>query len=439
MRGAGRETHIVVAEAGGAAQRILATRSAPLAFSFVAPAWSPDGALVATAAVDHPRDGSSSIVLLPINGGGSRELYTSAGRIGGVRWLPDGSGLITVISETLTRQLTGWQTGTFARFSGGPIWRIAYPGGEAERVTFDLADYDLCCADVGANGNVIAGVVNSLVSDLWIAPADQLNAVKQITWGTPVLSRHSWLPDNNTIVFRDVSGRLNAVAKDGRTFSLPIPEGHRVAGGVSACGDGRYVVFQAVPGNSIWRVTPNAGGATRLTSGHVDSNPACSSDGKWLVYSSLSQDVPSIWRIPIAGGERAPLVPGESFDALPSPSGRLIYYSAFEWEEYPVRLRHLRWIIISAADRKRLFTLDRPDDATVSIMPAWAPDESGLDYVVTRNGVSNIWRLPLTGGPPTQITQFSVGKIFSFAWSPDAKWLSVASGVNRSDVVTISR
>ena len=72
-------------------------------------------------------------------------------------------------------------------------------------------------------------------------------------------------------------------------------------------------------------------------------------------------------------------------------------------------------------------------------MPVWAPDESGLDYVVTRNGVSNIWRQPLTGGPPVQITNFSVGKIFSFAWSPDGRWLSLGSGANRSDVVLMSR
>ena len=211
MRGAGPDTHIVVAEADGGAQRILATRKAPLEFSFVSPAWSPDGTLVAASAFDRPRGGRWSIVLLRLAGGESRELYATDDRIGGLRWLPDGSGLITVISETATRQLAGWQAGTFARFSGGPIWRIAFPGGEAERVTSDLADYDLCCADVGANGNVIAGVVNSLVSDLWITPAEKLTAPRQITWGTPVLSRHSWLPDNNTIVFRDVTGRLNAV------------------------------------------------------------------------------------------------------------------------------------------------------------------------------------------------------------------------------------
>jgi Tol biopolymer transport system component len=72
-------------------------------------------------------------------------------------------------------------------------------------------------------------------------------------------------------------------------------------------------------------------------------------------------------------------------------------------------------------------------------LPVWAPDESGLDYVVTRNGVSNIWRQPLTTrGQRVQITNFNMGQIFSFAWSPDGHWLSLGIGANRSDVVLMS-
>ena len=439
MRGAGRETHIVVAAAGGGSQRILATRTRPLAFSFVAPDWSPDGKVVAASGSDQSKGLQSSIVLLPVDGGGSRELYTTDSRIGRVRWLPDGSGVLTVVSETLARQFVPWQTNAFVRLLGGAIWHIAYPGGRAERLTPDLADYDICCLDIVADGSAVSTVINSLVSDIWIAPADQLDAPRQITWGHPVLARHSWLPDNDTIVYRDLSGRVNAVHKDGREFSLSLPDGHKAVGGVSACGDGRFITFQAVPGNNIWRVPPNAGGAVQLTSGFVDSNPACSPDGKWVMYNSLRPDLPSLWRVPIEGGEPTPLVPSESFDALPSPSGRLIYYAGFEWEERPVRTRLLRWIVMSSSDRKRLFALDAPGSATFGVRPEWAPDESGLDYVVTRNSVSNIWRQPLTGAPPVQITHFSAGKIFSFAWSRDGHWLSLGSGVNRSDVVVISR
>jgi eukaryotic-like serine/threonine-protein kinase len=429
MRGAGNNTHIVVAAAGGGSQWILATRKSPLAFSFAAPDWSPDGKMVAASAIDSSK-GLQSIVLLPLDGD-SRELYASDSGIGRVRWLPDGSGLLTVISEGLEgpRQ--------FSRLTGGSIWRIGYPDGRAERLTSDLADHDPCCLDIGANGRAVVSVINSLVSDLWIAPAGQLDAPRQVTWAHPVITGHSWLPDNDTIVYRDLSGRLSAVHQDGREFNLPLPDGHKAVGGVSVCGDGRYVVFQAVPGNSIWRVTPNAGGAVKLTSDFIDSNPACSPDGKWVSYASRRPAGTSLFRVSIEGGEPTPLVEGEGYDALPSPSGRMIYYRTFEFEERPVRTRWLRWIVLSS-DRARLFQFNVPLDSTIGMPPIWAPDESGLDYVVTRNGVSNIWRQPLTGGPPVPITNYRTSEIFSFAWSPDGRSLSLGSGVNRSDVVLMS-
>ena len=116
---------------------------------------------------------------------------------------------------------------------------------------------------------------------------------------------------------------------------------------------------------------------------------------------------------------------------LPSPTGRMIYYSTDRVEEGADRNRPDRWVVISSSDQTRLFAFNATGDATIGMMTIWAPDESGLDYVVTRNGVSNIWRQPLTGGPPVQITRFSVGRIFSFAWSPDGQWLSLGIGVSQ--------
>jgi DNA-binding winged helix-turn-helix (wHTH) protein/Tol biopolymer transport system component len=425
-RSSASESQLVVAAAGGGSQRILARRTFPVGFSEYAPDWSPDGKIVAATVIDTS-NGSRSIVLLPVDGGSSRDLYKTDSDLGRLRWLPDGSGLLTIAAARLGQR-------QFSRFSGGAIWRIEYPGGRAERLTSELANHDPCCLDFGTNGSVVASVVNTFVSDLWIAAADRLDTPRQVTWDHRVVSRHSWLPDNDTMVYRDLSGRLHAVHKDGRAFRLPVPDGQEVVGGVSACGDGRYVVYSARPGRNIWRVSPNGGGAVKLTTGFNDFNPACSPDGQWVTYASVEPDHVSLWRVSIEDGKPTPLHLFDSYDVLPSPRGRKIYYSTDADRNRPDQ-----WVVISSSDQTRLFAVDRPGDATIGIMPNWAPDESGLDYVVTRNGVSNIWRQPLTGGQPVQITRFSAGRIFSFAWSPDGRWLSFGSGVSRSDVVLMSR
>jgi DNA-binding winged helix-turn-helix (wHTH) protein/Tol biopolymer transport system component len=428
LRGAvGNESHIIVVAADGTSPQILARRKEPLRFT-TAPEWSPDGKVVAAAVTDI-RNGASSIDLLSLDAGSSRSLYQTSLGIGRLRWLPDGSGLLTVMLERAKRPIVG-------AASGGAIWRIEYPSGKDKRMTADLANYDPCCLDIGANGGAVANVNTTLVSDLWIASADRPSAlIKQLTSDHAVIGRHSWLPDNATMVYRTVNGRLHSVRKDGQPFNLAVPPGEEVTGGVSACGDGRYVVFTTAPAQRVWRVSPSAGGPYQLARGF---NSACTPDGRWVLYAFREPDYVSLWRVSIDGGEPTPLDLTSSYDVLPSPTGRMILYQTDKVEKDADRNRPDRWEVMSSSDRNRLFAFDVKGDGDIGMMTKWAPDESGLDYVVTRNGVSNIWRQKLTGGPPIQITQFSVGRIFSFAWSPDGQWLSLGLGAYRSDVVLMS-
>jgi len=59
-------------------------------------------------------------------------------------------------------------------------------------------------------------------------------------------------------------------------------------------------------------------------------------------------------------------------------------------------------------------------------------------YVDNRNGVSNLMSQTLDGRPPRQITNFTDGSIFRFAWSRDGKQLFLARGAVNSDVVLIN-
>ena len=82
-----------------------------------------------------------------------------------------------------------------------------------------------------------------------------------------------------------------------------------------------------------------------------------------------------------------------------------------------------------------LYKFDWPASANA---PRWAPAGDAVEYALTRNGVSNIWRQKLAGGTPTQITNFESGQIFDFDWSHDGKQLALTRGSESSDVILIS-
>ena len=54
------------------------------------------------------------------------------------------------------------------------------------------------------------------------------------------------------------------------------------------------------------------------------------------------------------------------------------------------------------------------------------------------DGVSNIWSMPLSGGEPRQLTDFTSGGISLYRWSVDGKQLVFTRGDVTTDVVLIS-
>ena len=68
----------------------------------------------------------------------------------------------------------------------------------------------------------------------------------------------------------------------------------------------------------------------------------------------------------------------------------------------------------------------------------WSLSGEALQYLVTQNGVTNLWSQPLAGGKPKQLTQFSSGQIFDFNWSSDHMWLLMTRGSTNTDAVWLS-
>ncbi len=68
----------------------------------------------------------------------------------------------------------------------------------------------------------------------------------------------------------------------------------------------------------------------------------------------------------------------------------------------------------------------------------WSPTGKALQYLLPRNGATNVWEQALSGGEPRQITNFTSGRIFDFARSRDGRQLLLARGNQSSDVILIS-
>jgi Tol biopolymer transport system component len=67
----------------------------------------------------------------------------------------------------------------------------------------------------------------------------------------------------------------------------------------------------------------------------------------------------------------------------------------------------------------------------------WSPTGEAIDYVDTRDGVSNIWRQPINGESPQRVTNFNSGLIFNFVWLPGGRDLLIARGSAGRDVARI--
>ena len=421
---------VLIANADGSNERVLTTR--PYLDEFIAVAWSPDGKNVAFATSEATKKVRSVLSAVSVVDGSVREVYSTPYAIGRPRWLPDSSGLLVPMQNA-------------DQAFRGQLWFIPFSGGDVHRLTNDLMDYQLCCLDLTQDGKTLVDTELTTVSDLWIAPAGDLAKAKQITAMELTVGRFSWMPTGG-IVFDSGDGNLFAVHPDGsgRTLLTPNDGG---SSDPSVCGNGRYIVYSAYREQKvgIWRMDADGSNPTRIADETIALGPQCSPDGKWVIYLRGPSWTPM--RV-IITGEKPPETLAQS-PALGSrtglafsPDGKRIAYiaspaSPAENPSSPSSSQPNQLKVIAFDGGVPLHQFDWPASAGFG-KPRWAPQGGAVDYVLTRNGISNIWRQKLPGGPPKKITNFESGQIFDFEWSRDGKQLALTRGRESSDVILIS-
>jgi Tol biopolymer transport system component len=202
---------------------------------------------------------------------------------------------------------------------------------------------------------------------------------------------------------------------------------------MSVSPDGRYLVFVSDHTGTvhIWRSNIDGSNLKQLTSGDGELYPHCSPDGRWVVYQQGYGWVkPSLWRVPLEGGQAMQLTETHSIRPFVAPDGKRVAYYYMDERGWHIG--------VSSLDGGRPVKSFKLPPTVVERIVRWTPDGQSVAYMDSPGGIENIWAQPLDGSPPLQLTGFKAGKISGFDWSRDGRSLAIARLSQTSDVILIS-
>lgn len=429
--------------------------------------WAPDGSLMAFGRVDS-KSGEFSIMLANADGSGERTLISGKGAIwynGPASWSPDGKFLlctkgnwspkmhIELVAVQVSDGKEVWQTALLWQLMSFPIWlsdgktilvcgvpdasanrvqiyRVDYPSGRVDRVSADLEDYSGLSLTADERTAVVSQ--SQQRSNVWVGAGTEWN---QITTGKQEgMMGVAWGPDDR-IYF--ASQRTDAtgiwrIAVDGSNAEQVV-SGESFVVNPSVSPDGRSITYSSLSSGawSIWWADSDGKNAKILTSDGEDYAPVFTPDGKWIIFQSWRSGPLFLYRVPAMGGELVK-ISDQSFNSPSiSPDGKSIagFFTDPASSEFKIG-------ILDIESAKVVKTLPRP--ATVEVRRlVWTKDGQNLICVDTRSNISNLTSLPIDGGAPTQLTQFSSDVIRDFAMSADGKRFALSRGPSNEDLLLL--
>jgi eukaryotic-like serine/threonine-protein kinase len=419
LRGQPERGHVglLLANADGTGEHMLADKPASATpAAMLRPAWSPDGKTIVYTLYESSN--RQTLYAVSPDDGSARVLFTTHEELGQPAWLPDGSALLVAIRER-------------GAANRGQIWTVNYPSGEAHRLSNDLTNYSLAWLDVSRDGSSLTTIENNRTADLWVLPGADSSRARQVTSGGSPVGTVTTL-GKDQFVFINEAGEISSISADGSNRIL-IAGTDQHAVFASGCGDGKHVVYQKRDGDrsEIWRVDANGANPTPLAPARSIGVPLCSPDGQWVTFRN--DDPPAVFRVPIRGGQDQRVqLPGSAMGgAEVSPEGLSVLYL---WQDPNNLGSRPRFITSSINGGPVVHSIERMIGGGI---PAWSPDGKSLDYAVTRGGISDVWRQPLSGGPPKQLTHFTTDLITNIAWSGDGKTLAAVRGTRSADIVLL--
>lgn len=421
-----KETAVMTANSDGSAEAKLSSFKDPRMQLNLGPgpAWSSDGETI-VCSVAETGEGETHQEIYRVNARSGESKPLTHGRWSKVfrlSWTKDPQAVMMSAADSETPALQ--------------IWYVAFPSGEARRVTNDLNDYKTLT--VTSNADLAAMVQTDEQSNVSFTHSEDGKGPMQVTSSNyDGFDGLSWTPDGRILYSAARNGLqdiwlVDTEGKQKVQLTQSV-RGQNTSPSMSA--DGRTIVFVSSRDGKqrIWRMDADGDHVQRLTDGQQDTNPILSPDGQWIFYLSLrGQGVSELQKISINGASPITLLN----DGLPgspaiSPDGKTLAFAYRKPALGKLKLALLPTDL--SAPIKVLETTDVPR----RIMVRWTKDGQGIAYVKVGGNVSNIWVQPIAGGPPRQLTNFDSELIYNFAFSRDGR-LAMSRGHQVSDVVLIS-
>jgi serine/threonine protein kinase len=388
-------------------------------------AWSPDGSKVACW-IEFVSDKDAITQLFSFSTvDGSRQLLTEQKwrNISGAVWLSNGS-LLLAAQEKSNEQIVPAQ-----------IWLVT-PTGETKRITADNTGYTTLSAT--ASGDKIASLQSATRRDLCTLPNNDVSRAKQITYSGELGGGYSTMPDGKIVISSSVTGNyeLWMLTADGTgRKQLTADEGTNP----KVTPDGRYIVFTSMRTGlrSLYRMNADGTNLKELnqtTPGLI----GISSDSKWIYYLPGWDGEHAIKKLPIDGGAPISIVPITELWSRYAFSRGDDQLAEFWTDTTPKGTRkHIR--IYSVKDAGKLVkTIDLPPTASNGPIH-WTPDGRAIAFHDSRNGVANIWRIPIDGkGPARPVTNFASPGTVNFEWTRDGKQMIVSRATTTNDAMLIT-